>query len=210
MSCCAAVRLRNGTSSGILFARANFFSSSKQRAVARLGPRLDRAFVERFAAVGNHQIDIEIDRISETLAARAGAVGIVERKQARLRLLIHGAARLALESLVEDQAFRRCRPRLRAQIRGSPLRVLRDSRSRRNRPAANAFRDRSRGGPRPRKPAARNRYRAAFPEKRIRGRGPPDKAAGNRAAATRRAPAGWPREKPWPAFLAARAARLPR
>jgi hypothetical protein len=47
-------------------------------AVAGLGPRLDRAFVDRFAAIGNYQIGIEIDGVAKSLAARAGAVGIVE------------------------------------------------------------------------------------------------------------------------------------
>ncbi len=84
------------------------FQFLPQRAVARLGPGLDHAFIDRLAAVGNHQVDVEIDGVAESLAARAGAVRIVERKQARLRLLVHQAAGLALEALVEDHALAAC------------------------------------------------------------------------------------------------------
>src|SRR2546426_890943 len=77
-----------------------------ERPVARLGPRLDGALVERFATVRNHQVEIEINRIAEALAARAGAVRAVEREQARLRLLIDQGAILALKALVEYQALR--------------------------------------------------------------------------------------------------------
>src|SRR6202142_2149793 len=46
--------------------------------VARLRPRLDRALYQRLASVGNHAINIEINRVAEALAARARAVGAVE------------------------------------------------------------------------------------------------------------------------------------
>ncbi len=72
-------------------------------AVARLGPRLDGAVGERFGFVRHDAVEIEIHRVAEALAARAGAVGIVEREEARLGLLIRRAALLAVESLVEHQ-----------------------------------------------------------------------------------------------------------
>ena len=53
-----------------------------QTAITRLGPRLDRAVVERFAGVRNDEIEIEIDRVAESLATRARAPGIVETKTA--------------------------------------------------------------------------------------------------------------------------------
>ena len=74
-------------------------------AITGLGPRLDDAFVDGLAAIGNDQVEVEVDGIAEALAARAGAVRIVERKQARLGLLIDEAALLALEAIAEDDAL---------------------------------------------------------------------------------------------------------
>ncbi len=59
---------------------SEFFQLGQQHAVPRLGPWLDRALVQRFALVGNHPIDVEIDRVAEALAARAGPVRIIEGK----------------------------------------------------------------------------------------------------------------------------------
>ena len=78
-----------------------------QPAIARLGPRLDRAVVERFARIGHDEIEIEIDRVAESLAARACAPRIVERKKPRLRLLINGAVIFAFEAIVEDEPLAR-------------------------------------------------------------------------------------------------------
>ncbi len=74
-------------------------------AVARLVPGIDGAFGERFAFVGDHAIDVEIDGVAEALAARAGAVGIVEREKARLGFLIDDAAGFAFEALAEGEAL---------------------------------------------------------------------------------------------------------
>ena len=73
----------------------------KQRAIFGLGPRLDRALVKGQRLIRNHQVQIEIDRISESLAARTGAVRIVEREQSRFRFLVANIADLALETLGE-------------------------------------------------------------------------------------------------------------
>src|SRR5450755_3041900 len=78
----------------------------KQHAIARLGPRLDGAVVERLTGIGDHQIQIEVDRVAEALATRAGAVGIVEREQPRLGFLVDDAVVFAFEAVVEDQALR--------------------------------------------------------------------------------------------------------
>ena len=56
-----------------------------------------------FDLVRNHQIKIEIDGVAEALAARAGSVGIVEREQPRLRLLVAQVAVLAFKALREAQ-----------------------------------------------------------------------------------------------------------
>ena len=69
----------------------------------RFGPRLNGTLVERLALVRHDEVEIEINGVAEALASRAGAVRIVEGKQARLRLLIHRAAAFAFEALVEHQ-----------------------------------------------------------------------------------------------------------
>src|SRR6266403_729617 len=79
------------------------FCFLKERAIPGLGPRLDGALIERFARVRHHQVQIKIDGVSETLAARTGSVGIVERKKPRLGLLVERAVIFAFESLVERQ-----------------------------------------------------------------------------------------------------------
>src|SRR5713101_5566200 len=61
----------------------------------------DRAFAESFRFVRNNSIKIEIDGVAKPLTARASAIRIVERKQARLRLFISKIAVLALEALGE-------------------------------------------------------------------------------------------------------------
>ncbi len=76
--------------------------------IARLRPGLDGAFGQRLILVRNHQVEIKIDCVPESLAARAGSVRIVERKQTRLRVLINNPAALALEALIEDPAFGQC------------------------------------------------------------------------------------------------------
>src|SRR5215469_8384587 len=78
----------------------------KKPLVARLGPWLDGSFFDGLPRIGNHEIQIEIDSIAKALAARARAVRIVEREQARLRLLIQGTVIFALESFVEAQTLR--------------------------------------------------------------------------------------------------------
>ncbi len=70
-------------------------------AIARLRPRLDRALVEREAAVGKHQVEIEIDRVAESLAAGTCAKRIVEREKPRLGIFIADIAGLALKRFAE-------------------------------------------------------------------------------------------------------------
>ncbi len=63
-----------------VFRAGEFLQLVPDGAVSRLGPRRNCTFVEGFAFVGNHAIEIEINRVAESLAARARAVGIVEGK----------------------------------------------------------------------------------------------------------------------------------
>ena len=74
----------------------------EMRAVVRLGPRLDRALVDRLLLIGHHQVLIELDDVAEAVAGRAGAERVVEREQARLRILVGNAAGPALEALGEQ------------------------------------------------------------------------------------------------------------
>src|SRR5208337_3545577 len=74
-------------------------------AVTRLGPRLNRAIIERFAGIGDNEVEIEIDGVAKALAARACAIGIVEREETRLGFLIERAVILALKALVEREAL---------------------------------------------------------------------------------------------------------
>ena len=73
--------------------------------VLRLGPRIDRAVLQGQRPVRNHQIQVVVDGVAETLAALAGSVGIVEAEQAGLRLEEFLAAAFASELLVEAQGF---------------------------------------------------------------------------------------------------------
>ncbi len=58
-------------------------------------PGVDGAFGQAEAFVGNDQVQVEVHRVAEALAAWAGAVGIVEAEQARLRLAAGAMATLA-------------------------------------------------------------------------------------------------------------------
>src|SRR6202040_2374689 len=57
----------------------------EERTILGLGPGLNRAFGQSLALVRDHQIEIEIDGVAESLASRAGAVRIVEGEKPRLR-----------------------------------------------------------------------------------------------------------------------------
>src|SRR5579859_5083673 len=93
-------------------ATSPFFHVLQKRAIAWFGPRLNRAFIQRFAGVRHDEIQVEVDGIAETLAAWARAVRIVERKQARLGLLIKRAIVLAFETFVEGKTLRRITGRI--------------------------------------------------------------------------------------------------
>src|SRR6202008_2631370 len=75
----------------------------EERPVFRLRPRLNRTLAQSLHLVGNDEVKVEVDRIAESLAARARPIRIVEGKQPGLRLLIAQIAVLALEPLREAQ-----------------------------------------------------------------------------------------------------------
>src|SRR5437870_13857764 len=52
----------------------------EERLIFRLGPRLNRALVQRLRRIREHQIEIEINCVAESLAARASAIWVVERE----------------------------------------------------------------------------------------------------------------------------------
>src|SRR5260370_4480407 len=84
-----------------------FLCVLEKYAVAWFRPRFDGPVVKRLARIGNDQVQIEIDRISETLATRTRAVRIVEGKKSRLRRLVERAVVLAFEPLVERKPLSR-------------------------------------------------------------------------------------------------------
>jgi hypothetical protein len=71
------------------------------RAVVRLGPRLDGALADRLGGIGHHEIEVELDDVAEAVARGARAERIVEREEARLRILVGDVAGAALEALRE-------------------------------------------------------------------------------------------------------------
>ena len=61
------------------------------------GPGVDGAVGEGLGLVGDDEVGVEVDGVAEALAARAGAVGIVEGEEARLGLAVGAVAGGALE-----------------------------------------------------------------------------------------------------------------
>src|ERR1700730_12153479 len=80
---------------------------------------MNRAVRKRFAFVGDHAVDVEIDGVAKTLATRTRAVRAIKREKARLRFLIRSAAFLAFEAFVEHQAVRRCARSVRHEFKNS-------------------------------------------------------------------------------------------
>src|ERR1700709_560295 len=78
------------------------------RAVLGGRPRCDGSLCKCLRAVGNDQVRVEVDRITEALAARAGTEGIVEGEESRFRLAVGTVARRALERCGVTQFLRRC------------------------------------------------------------------------------------------------------
>ena len=80
----------------------------EQRAILGLGPGLDGAFAQRLQFVGNDEVEIKVDGVAESLTFGASAVGVVEREEARLGLLVSDVAEFALEALGEAKVFCAC------------------------------------------------------------------------------------------------------
>src|SRR6185437_3394931 len=76
------------------------------RAILGGGPGGDGALIERLRLVGDDEVGIEVDSVAEALAARAGAVGIVEREEARLGLAVGAVAGAALKGCGETKVLR--------------------------------------------------------------------------------------------------------
>lgn len=71
--------------------------------VRRRVPRLDGPTAEGPVLVRNHAVQVDFDDVAEALARRAGAEGVVERKQAWLRFQKCATAAGALQPLAETQ-----------------------------------------------------------------------------------------------------------
>ena len=74
--------------------------------VARLGPRIDRAAGQGLGRIRDHQVQVVVDRVAETLALGTRAVGVVETEQRRLGGRKLAPAALAGEALAEPQPLR--------------------------------------------------------------------------------------------------------
>ena len=137
-------------------------------AIFGTGPRLDRPIVERSGLVRDDQIEIEVEGVAEALAARACAVGIVERKKPWFGLAINFVAALAFEGLGKAQ-----QPWLRLPPVGGGSDLVdefpptHDSPSRRSRRCAPGSPPRPPSDRRAQRWAARNRDRGAIPARRI-------------------------------------------
>src|SRR5262249_46585945 len=79
---------------------------SSKHPIFWLGPGLDGAFVQRLRFVGDDEVEIEINGVAKSLAARTCAIGIVEREQTRFRFLITQVAGFAFEALRKAQTRR--------------------------------------------------------------------------------------------------------
>src|SRR4029077_2947826 len=71
--------------------------------VVRLVPGLDRALAQSAVLVRDHEVLVHLDEVAEAMAGRAGAVGVVEGEEARLRLLEPAPAASAVEPLREPE-----------------------------------------------------------------------------------------------------------
>src|ERR1017187_6814602 len=71
----------------------------EQRPVLWLSPGFDSTFVQGLALIGDDEVEIDVDGVAEALATWAGAIRIVEGKQARLGLIVAANARLAIEAV---------------------------------------------------------------------------------------------------------------
>ena len=111
--CCSRVNWRNGTFVGNAGLLAEAMQLLLRPLILRLGPRLDRAFLERQLGIGNHQIEIEPDRVAEALTGRARAEWIVEAEQTRLGRSVSNRASLAFEAFGECQSNGAARLRFR-------------------------------------------------------------------------------------------------
>ena len=72
------------------------------RAIVRLRPRLDGAFLDRLGGIRHHQIHVQLDDVAEAVARRARAERVVEGEQPRLRILVRDPALPALEAFRKE------------------------------------------------------------------------------------------------------------
>ena len=67
-------------------------------------PWLDRAVAQRFAGIGNHQIEIDVDHPAETPAGFACTEGAVERKEIRHGVAVGDIAVRTMQMIAEGLA----------------------------------------------------------------------------------------------------------
>src|SRR6476646_1650938 len=87
------------------FGSSGFLEIVEICSISRLGPWLDGALVDRFRFVRYYQLQIQIDRVAETLAAGTRSKGVIERKKFRFRIFIPDIAVLAFKGFAESSSF---------------------------------------------------------------------------------------------------------
>ncbi len=145
---------------------------AKPRPILRPVPRIDRAARQRQPLVGNHQAQIVIHRVAESLAPRARPKGIVEAEQPRLRLAPRPVAIGAFVVAAESQppALRRLLVRsfLKNHLARFAIRSLHGVHNPRT-----IFGARRRSCPKAQTPELKGPDRSATPASRIRRAFPP-------------------------------------
>ena len=80
-------------------AARSLFEVGEVCAIARLCPRLNGALMQRFTLIRDNQIRIEVNGVTESLASRARAKGIVKGEKLRFWIFIPDAALFTLKGL---------------------------------------------------------------------------------------------------------------
>src|SRR5437764_2469228 len=118
---CALLRLRK------LIERSVDRNAFRFRKTLQLGLRpfvlglckwIDGAFAQAQSRIWNHEIEVEPDRVAESLARRTRAEGVVETEETRLRCLVNCAVVLAFEAFGKTEIGTRASGALGLHARG--------------------------------------------------------------------------------------------
>src|SRR5438132_889357 len=79
------------------------FELVQVRSIAGFCPRLDCTLTDGLALVRNHEVKVDIDRVSKPLATRAGAERVIKREKLGFRIFVTDPALLAFERFGESK-----------------------------------------------------------------------------------------------------------